>query len=108
MILKSKKFRQHKCPALIKNLDISNIVVSKKVSIGKTGFTFFIGYKDSKKIKPLCLFSPKMRAYKRGFNETNYVSFLAKNDESLEKRNEIWEKVKNSIKKEFYSEPLYH
>ena len=49
-----------------------------------------------------------MRAYKRGFNETNYVSFLAKNDESLEKSNEIWEKVKNSIKKEFYSEPLYH
>ena len=29
-------------------------------------------------------------------------------DELLEKYNEIWEKVKNSIKKEFDSEPVYN
>ena len=28
-------------------------------------------------------------------------------DELLEKYNEIWEKVKNSLKKEFDSEPIY-
>ena len=41
-----------------------------------------------------------MSAYK-----TKYVSFLIKDNELLEKYNEIWEKVKNSIKNELYSEP---
>ena len=36
------------------------------------------------------------------------MSFLIKDDKLLEKYNEIWEKVKNSIKKEFDSEPVHH
>ena len=35
------------------------------------------------------------------------MSFLIK-DELLEKYNEIWEEVKNIIKKEFDSEPVYN
>ena len=34
--------------------------------------------------------------------------FLIKDDELLEKYNEIWEKVRNNIKKEFGSEPVYN
>ena len=34
--------------------------------------------------------------------------FLIKDDELLEKYNEIWGKVKSSIKKEFDSEPVYN
>ena len=45
-----------------------------------------------------------MPAYRRDFDETKYV-FLMRNDELLEKYNEIWEKVRNNIKKEFHSEP---
>ena len=44
-----------------------------------------------------------MSAYK-----TKYVSFLIKDNELLEKYNEIWEKVKNSIKNELDSEPVYN
>ena len=40
-----------------------------------------------------------MRAYRRDSDETKYISFLINSDELLEKYNEIWEKVKNSIKK---------
>ena len=47
-----------------------------------------------------------MSAYRRDFDKTKYVSVLIKDDEILEKCNEIWEKVKNSIKKEFDSEPV--
>ena len=36
------------------------------------------------------------------------MSFLIKDDELLEKYNEIWEKVKNIIKKEIDSEPVYN
>ena len=35
------------------------------------------------------------------------MSFLIKDDELLEKYNGIWEKVENSIKNEFNSEPVY-
>ena len=52
-----------------------------------------------KKIKPLCIFLPKMTPYRKDFDETKYISFLIKDDEFLEKYNEIWEKVKNSLKK---------
>ena len=66
-----------------------------------------IGYKDAE-IRPLCVFLPKMRTYRRDFDETKYTSFLIKDDELLEKYNEIWEKVQNSIKKEFESKPVYN
>ena len=84
------------------------IVVSNKVSFGKKGFRYFIAYKDAKKNRPLCIL-PKMSAYRKDFNETKYMSFfLIKDDKSLEKYNEIWEKVENIIKKEFVSEAVYN
>ena len=54
------------------------MVVSNKVPFGKKGFKYFIGYKNVKQIKPLCVFLPKMTAYRKDFDETKYVSFLLK------------------------------
>ena len=47
----------------------------------------------------LSIMLPKMSAYKRDFDETIYMSFFIKNDELLEKYNEVWDKVSNAIKK---------
>ena len=58
------------------------------------------------KNRPLCIFILKMSAHKRDFDETKYVSFLIKDHELLEKFNELWEKVRNSFKKEFDSKPV--
>ena len=49
-----------------------------------------------------------MSAYRRDFDETKYMLFFIKDDELLKKDNEIREKVKNSIEKEFDSEPVYN
>ena len=49
-----------------------------------------------------------MSVYRRDFVETKCISSLIKDHELLEKYNEIWEKVKNSLKKEFDSEPVYN
>ena len=49
-----------------------------------------------------------MSAYRRDFDETKYMSFLIKDDEFLERYNEIWEKVRNITKKEFDIEPIYN
>ena len=63
-------FHQHKSPISIRNIDINKIEVSNRVPFGKKGFKYFIGYKNSKKIRPLCIFLPKMSAYRRDFDET--------------------------------------
>ena len=63
--IEKHKFYQHKSPILMNNIDINKIVASNKVSFGKKGFKYFIGYKDAQKIKPLSIFLPKMSAYIR-------------------------------------------
>ena len=50
------------------------MVASNKVSFGKIGFRYFIGYEDAK-IRPLCIFLPKMSAYRKDSDETKYAFF---------------------------------
>ena len=37
--------------------------------------------KDAKKVRPLCIFLPKLSAYRRDFDESKSISFLMKEDE---------------------------
>ena len=97
--IKKQKFYQHNRPISIKNIDINKLVVSNKVSLIKKGFKYFIGYKNAKKNKPLCVFLPEMSVYRRSFDKTKYMFLYTKDDELFEKYKEIWENVKNSIKK---------
>ena len=61
-----------------------------------------------KKNQSLLIFLPKMSAYRKDFDETKYTSLLVKDDKSLEKYNEIWEKFENIPKKEFDSKIVYN
>ena len=54
------------------------------------------------------MFLPKMSVYRRDFDETKSMSFLIKDDELLEKYNEVWEELRNSIKKELGRETIYN
>ena len=47
-----------------------------------------------------------MSACGRGFHDFRFMSFLLKNEELLEKYNEIWDKVSNIIKEGFDSESV--
>ena len=38
-----------------------------------------------------------MTAYIKDFDETKYMSFLIRDDELLQKHNEIWRKFKNNL-----------
>ena len=42
-----------------------------------------------------------MSAYRKNFDKNKYVPFIIKDDEFLEKYNEIWEKVKRNSKENF-------
>ena len=68
--IEKHEFHQHKNPILRNNIDINKIVVSNKVSFGKKGFKYSIGYKDDKKTQTLMYLIPEMNAYRRDFDET--------------------------------------
>ena len=89
---KKKKIHQHKGPTLIKYIDINKTVVSKV-------FKYFIGFNET---------TMHISPFRKDFDETKYLSFLIKDDELLDKYNEIWEKVKSNLTKEFESEPVYN
>ena len=59
----------------------------------KKDLNILMATKMLKKIKPLCIFLPKMSAYRKDFNETKYIYFLIKDDELLKRYNKIWKKV---------------
>ena len=95
------KLHQHKIPTSINSTDFHKIVVSNEISFGKRDFKFFIGYKDVKKLD-LYVYS----VHKWVHIEEILMHVLIKNYKLLEKYNTIWEKVSNSIKKVFNSEPV--
>ena len=51
------------------------------------------------KDRTFCIFVPKIRTYRKDFDERKQKAFLIKDDELLKKYNEIWEKVKLVSKK---------
>ena len=57
---------------------INEIVSSNKLPFGKQDFKYFIGYKDSEKIRPLCIFHPQMIICKRRFDENRCIYFFVK------------------------------
>ena len=82
--------------------------MSNKVSFDKKGFKYFIGYKDDKKIRPLCIFLPKMSVYGKDLDGTKHMSFLMKDDELLKNTMKFEKNVINGLKKEFDSKPIYN
>ena len=68
--IEKHKFHQQKSPVSISYININKIIVSNKVPFGKNGFKYFIGYKDDRKVRPLCIILPKMFAYRNDFDET--------------------------------------
>ena len=57
--IEKPKFHQrfHQISGLISigNANINKIIVSNKVPFGKKGFKYFIGYKNDRKVRPLCI-----------------------------------------------------
>ena len=61
--VKKSAFDKSKYPINIDKVDIEKIETSNKISYGKKGFTYFIGYKNDDKIKPLISILPEISGY---------------------------------------------
>ena len=71
-------------------------------------FKYFIGYKEDKTVKPLCIILPQMTGYIKYFeNGGKNMSFVIKDDDVLDKYNEIWDKIKETLSIKFHSTPVY-
>ena len=108
--IRVNKIELHKSKQPI-NLDLVNldlIVVSDKFRRNDDGFKYFISYKEGEIVKLLCIILPQISGYIKYFeNGGKNMSFLVKNEDVLDKYNEIWDKIKEMLNVKFHSTPVY-
>ena len=103
-----KEFHKSKQPVDLDLTNIDQIVVSHKFKQSDSGFKYFIGYKEGEIVKPLCIILPQMTGYIKYFeNGGKNMSFVIKDDDVLDKYNEIWDKIKETLSIKFHSMPVY-
>ena len=93
------EFNHYESPISINDIDINKIVISNKFLFGKQDFNYFIGHKDNKEIRLLCIFFREMSIYKRYSDKTKNMYFMIKDEIFFDKYMTILEKVSNMIKK---------
>ena len=82
--------------------------MSVKFKHSDDGFIYFIGYKEGKIVKSLCIILPQMTGYIKYFkNGRKNMSFIIKDDDVLDKYSEIWGKIKETLNNTFHSTPDY-
>ena len=105
-----KRISFYKCKKIdnIEEIDVNNILVSKKESCGnKNSFKYFIGYIDNDVIRLLCLKLAQMTGYVRKFDENAAMSFTVKNKQRLKKYTKICWTIEGLMKINFESKPVY-
>ena len=85
-------------------MELDNIVISRKIFSGEKNCKYFIGsIDDDHKIKPLFIMLSKTHGYVKSCDcETKWMYFLFEEDGN------IWNKVRNNIKKKFERETIYN
>ena len=76
------------------SVNADEIVISDKFKHNNEGFKFFIGYQEGEIVKP-CIILSQMSGYINYFEYWGKnMSILIKEDESLEKYEQIWNLIK--------------
>ena len=77
--IKKSSFYKNKKIYSTDDIDLDNILVSKKESYGtKNSLKYFIGYNDNDNIRPLSIRLPQMTGYARKFDVNATMSFIVK------------------------------
>ena len=106
--IRKSTFYKNKKINNIEDIDVNNILVSKKEPYGnKNSLKYFIGYNDNDIIRPLCIRLPQMTGYARKFDENATMSLIVKDKQLLKNYTKIWEKIEKLMKINFESKPVY-
>ena len=93
---KSEFYNKNKKIFNIDDVDVNEILVSKKEQYGKhNSFKYFIGYNDNDVIRPLYLFISQTTGYINKFDKNKIMSLMIKDIQLFKKYNKIWKKLKN-------------
>ena len=104
-----KEFHKSKQLIDLDLINVNQIVISDKIQHSDDGFKYFIVCKEDQVVKPLRIILPQMSGYIKYFeNRGKNMSFEIKDDSVLDKFNEIWDKIKNTLNKKFHSMPVYN
>ena len=104
--IKESIFYKNKAINNTEDIDVNNILVSKKEPYGnENSFKYFIGYNDNGTIRPIWL--SQMTGYVRKFDENATMSFIVKDKQLLKKYTKIWETIEGLMKINFESKPVY-
>ena len=106
--IKRSSFYKNKKINNIEDIDVNNILVSKKEPYGtKNSHKYFIGYNDNDNIRPLCIKLLQMTGYARKFNENSTISVIVKDKKLLKEYTKIWETIEGLMNITFESKPVY-
>ena len=84
--IKRSSFYKNKKINNIEDINVNNILVSKKEPYGnKNSFKYFIGYNDSDIIRPICIRLSQMTGYVTKFDGNATMSIIV-NDKQLLKK----------------------
>ena len=82
--------------------------MSDKFKHNDDGFKCFTGFKEGEIVKPLCIILLQMTGYIKYFESGGKnTPFLIKDDDLLDKYNEIWYKINETLNIKFHSMPVY-
>ena len=94
-LVNKKEFHKSKQSINLDLINVDQIVVSDKFKHSDGGFKYCIGYKEGEIVKPLRIILSQMSGYIKYFkNGGKNMSFVTKDDDVLDKYNEIWDKIK--------------
>ena len=92
-----KELHKPKQPIDLMSVNTEHIVTSDKFKHSDEGFKYFIGYQEGEIVKPLCIILPQMSGYIKYFeNGGKNMSFMVKDDDMLDKYNELGTRLKIS------------
>ena len=104
----NKEFHKSKQSIDLDSITTDKIVVSDKFRHNEESYKYFIGYKEDKIVKSLCIILTQMNGCIKYFdNGGKDMSFLIKNHEVWEKYEDTWNVIKNKLSIKFNNKPIY-
>ena len=104
-----REFHKSKQSINLNLVNVGQIVIFDKFKHSDSDFKYVIGYKEGEIVKSLCIILPQMSGYIKCFESgAKNMSSIIKDDDVLDKYNEIRDKIKERLNIKFHSILVYH
>ena len=103
-----KEFHKSKQPIEWMSVNADEIVLSDKFKHSDKGYIYFIDYQEDGIVKLLCIILPQMSGYIKYFEKCDRdMALFVRDDNVLDKYNEIWVVIHKKLKIKLHRMPVY-